>query len=291
MARTPGFDWEVDVSDAQNVAGMMYEIGMQMRTAKHTAPVMKYVYEVMSQEFNQHVDLMARAFGQPQEEDEHLPGNPLHHVYEWNMIGVPQARLWSTVMRGRGREREISWNWKASKSIRPIPIVDPGPQGQQLREVHVFVWKAPIMEYNVPVTINPKIADHLAFPDPTIKRGLFFTSAGVTLRNPGGKSTTGAFTAAFTDWWTGSGAETAFDDRLKQALEQDFSERSLAPSIPKATRSTAKTFKFKTMTADASWDQGRKVGRRFMENRTHKYYRMIEQRFGNLEESVEEYDV
>lgn len=93
----------------------------------------------------------------------------LHHIYEWNQVGSPEARLFDLKYTVTGVGLSIDSKFKQSKSIKngsKVPFYD----------------KARIMENGIPVTITPKNRV-LAF---TVDGEDVFTSSPVTVQNPGG---------------------------------------------------------------------------------------------------------
>ena len=93
----------------------------------------------------------------------------LHHVYEWNQVGSPDARLFNISYSVTGVGLSFNSKFSQSKSIKAgskVPFYD----------------KARIMEEGIPVTIAPK-NKVLAF---TIDGEEVFTSSPVRVDNPGG---------------------------------------------------------------------------------------------------------
>lgn len=93
----------------------------------------------------------------------------LHHVYEWNQIGSPEARLFDLSCTVTGIGLSIDSKFKQSKSIKDgskVPFFD----------------KARIMEDGIPVKIVPKNRV-LAF---VVDGEDVFTSSPVNVQNPGG---------------------------------------------------------------------------------------------------------
>lgn len=93
----------------------------------------------------------------------------LHHVYEWNQTGSPEARLFDINYSVTGVGLSIDSTFTQSKSIK---------QGSRVP----FYDKARIMENGIPVTIVPK-SRVLAF---SVDGEEVFTSKPVTVDNPGG---------------------------------------------------------------------------------------------------------
>jgi hypothetical protein len=93
----------------------------------------------------------------------------LHHMYEWNQTGSPEARLFDLGYTVTGVGLSIDSSFRQSTSIK---------QGSKVP----FYDKARIMESGIPVTIVPKNRV-LAF---TVDGEDVFTSAPVRVDNPGG---------------------------------------------------------------------------------------------------------
>lgn len=111
--------------------------------------------------------------------DSHARANPdlLHHVYEWDQVGSPDARL---------------FNIKYSVSSLGISFVGTLTQSQSIKKGSTgpFYDKARIMENGMPVVIKPKNAEALAF---TVNDQQVFTKSPVTVKAPGGESVAGGF--------------------------------------------------------------------------------------------------
>jgi hypothetical protein len=93
----------------------------------------------------------------------------LHHVYEWNQVGSPNARLFDISYVVNGVGLSINSKFKQSTSIKDgsrVPFYD----------------KARIMEEGIPVTIVPK-GRVLAFQ---VDGDDVFTTQPVRVNNPGG---------------------------------------------------------------------------------------------------------
>jgi hypothetical protein len=96
----------------------------------------------------------------------------LHHIYEWQKVGSPEARLFDIDYKITGIGITFISSLKQSKSIKDgsnVPFYD----------------KARIMEEGVAVTIRPKKANALRFE---IDGQEVFTSGEVTVDNPGGQT-------------------------------------------------------------------------------------------------------
>lgn len=110
----------------------------------------------------------------------------LHHVYEWNKTGSPDARLFDIDYTVSGLGLSFRSTFKQSTSIKNgsrVPFYD----------------KARIMEEGIPVTIRPKKAQALAFE---VGGEQVFTKQPVEVLNPGGEAVQGSFEATFDSFFS-----------------------------------------------------------------------------------------
>ena len=105
----------------------------------------------------------------------------LHHVYEWTMVGSPDARLYDISYTTSNLGLSFRSSFSQSTSIK---------DGSRTP----FYDKARIMEYGIPVTIRPKVAQVLAFDD---NGETVFTRGPVQVMNPGGTEVEGGFEKVF----------------------------------------------------------------------------------------------
>jgi hypothetical protein len=225
---------EVDATEAVATFKAVRNIGVSIDTDAHMSDLMDASMKIMKQDFQQYVDMLAM----------NMPSR-FHHVYEWGQIGNPAAALWETLATGRGRDRAVTFEFRPSVTVVPIPDVPPSKSGKQLQEIHVFTWKAPVMEYGEAVHIAARNSNVLAFPNPDLEsdRPLIFTRSPVVVRNPGGTAVQGAFTTTFSDWWGGPLAEASLSDGLLEQWDDRFNEsftRELAQGLRRG-KTTSKT--------------------------------------------------
>lgn len=241
-----------DTIEVSALSGFITNLSAKVGMDVNTAPVLKFAHERMSERFDNYMSVIAPA----------APGQ-FHHVYDWDRIGVPQYQLWKNVLRGRGNERYASFEFRAS--VRPVPF----PEGAKkpFRRKHRFVYKAMIMEYNIGVTIRPKRAKMLAFP---VDDRVIFTKGPVFVENPGGAATTGAFTAAWTNWWAGAGAEQVFNSEIKRTLENDLSEKAMARFMRRFKPARKKVTKLTIADNNAAFANGAKLAEEFLKERNRK---------------------
>jgi hypothetical protein len=117
----------------------------------------------------------------------------LHHVYEWNQTGSPDARLYDIQYTTSNLGLSFKSTFKQSTSIKNgsrVPFYD----------------KARIMEEGIPVVIAPKKAQALSFD---INGEQIFTKQPVEVSNPGGDEVEGSF-------------EKIFDSFFKRYFTQAF---------------------------------------------------------------------
>jgi hypothetical protein len=110
----------------------------------------------------------------------------LHHVYEWQQTGSPEARLFDISYVVTGLGISFGYSFRQSTSIKNgsnVPFYD----------------KARIMESGIPVTISPKSSKVLAFD---IDGNAVFTSNSVRVNNPGGDSVKGGFENVFNSFFS-----------------------------------------------------------------------------------------
>ena len=237
-------------------------------------PIVEGAHRVMANSFDESMDLMVETYL-----------DRFHHVYEWWNSPIPwdQARLWTHQLKGSGgTNRLATWSWKASKT--PVPhhwerrergsvwsshLTDSDISSLSSRK-HFFHWKAPIMEYNTPVTVTPRYSDALFIPTPNSKSRFKFDDS-ITIDNPGGTETTGAFTTAWTMWWTRTAPnilEGSFDKSIKKGIEDQTLK-----TLKKGTQSRSSTISTVT-----SYEEAMKKGREWV---TRELYDWVEKEIGD----------
>jgi hypothetical protein len=110
--------------------------------------------------------------------DAQARSNPsaLHHIYEWNRVGSPSARLFDLHYTISNLGLSIGGTFSQSRTVKDDSNVP-------------FYDKAKIMEKGIPVTITPK-KRVLAFE---VGGRTVFTPNSVTVNNPGGNEVQGSF--------------------------------------------------------------------------------------------------
>ena len=157
--------------DMRNI--IQYSLGFFEGVKQGTPAFLKSFGMTVIEGLKQYIDANARV-------------NPslLHHVYEWNETGSPNARLFDIEVLATGNQVSFFSSFRQSSSIKNgsnVPFYD----------------KARIMEEGIPVTIVPK-KRVLVFED---GGETIFTTNPVTVRNPGG-DVAGEFERVFRSFFT-----------------------------------------------------------------------------------------
>ena len=247
-----------DFTSMASAVGAIKEMTATVKTDRFLTPLVEATHATLSNKFDIHMDMLAEA----------TPSR-FHHVYEWRLVGDAAGRLWRHQLKGRGSSnRFASWAWKASKTPILTPMEraeNPNDPMSDLSEdkvasfstrQYVFMWKAPVMEYDTEVTIRPKYSDQIAFPS-SVKPGKVIGMEEATVSNPGGSATTMAFTAEWVRWWT-TQAPLEFEDTLSKEIKAGIENATIA-AVKRGSRKA--TVGIHTMTYPAAEAQGRKWAR------------------------------
>jgi hypothetical protein len=105
----------------------------------------------------------------------------LHHMYEWNQVGSPDARLYEIDYTVSNLGLSIKSTFRQSTSVKDGSTVP-------------FYDKARIIENGIPVIIKPRRASVLAFSD---NGQQVFTKNPIVVDNPGGTEAQGGFNKIF----------------------------------------------------------------------------------------------
>lgn len=143
----------------------------------------KIVFDQIQKDFGSYIDAQAR-----------IKPKSLHHVYEWQKAGSPEARLFKlNKLPSQGLGVTLSFDFLDSKSSVP---------STRSKRRYVFKNKATIMEEGIPVVVSPKFAERIVFDT-----GLGYTvfmpkGASVTIRRPGGAAAKKSFETAYKRFFT-----------------------------------------------------------------------------------------
>jgi hypothetical protein len=130
--------------------------------------------QITEEALKQYIDVKSRA-------------NPesLHHVYEWNRVGDPSARLFEINAVASKNSIVFSGQFIPSRSVSETSN-------------EPFVDKANIMENAISILIEPRSSDFLAFD---VDGQQVFTVNSVFIENPGGDEVAGSFGRAVDDFF------------------------------------------------------------------------------------------
>lgn len=261
MARSfVGFN--VDTTEAAALSGFLKQLSLEIKSARHIGPILKYTHSVMSNAFTEYMSVVGAS--QP---------SRFHHVYEWGQVGDPTAKLWNDQLIGNGATRTATFTWKASKQVVPVrdDFLEVG-----VKQIHVFVWKAPVMEYGKNITIRPKRGKFLSyFTGPTTPEGKYkmqVTPNPIVVTDPGGKMTHGSFTREYVSWWGGAGAEGVFESTIRRTLEEDLAKMPIESATRPFRRARTKRLAINTLgESEAAEKAGAAAAKKYLEARSRKY--------------------
>jgi hypothetical protein len=243
-----GLDFKISIDEVLEALAAGYALTDSMKDKRYLDAIVDEAFELADESFN----LQAAAYAST---------GAIRHMYEWGTLGVnkgrsnvrlnpnnPAARLWTNFAEGAGLDRTLWFAYRPSVANVPKPTVaSTGMSSETIAKMrdHVFRWKAEVMEEGQDVTIKPRKAKFLLIPayeenrpymrPNDIKRGYMLTKGPVTV-NPGQSTAYGNFTAFWTTFWAGEGAEILNDSVNSQILsdyEPEFrkprTNRSLRP--------------------------------------------------------------
>lgn len=192
------------------IGNTINSIGATLQSSMHVNTMVKTAHSLITAEFTLHMSRAAMA--EPAK---------FAHVYEWKRVGDPNARLWRYYLRGAGRDRISSFDFKASKTSVPVA---PALAAIGVKQNHIFYWKASVLEFGLPVTISPKIAKFLVFLDKgrsgksagnSWKRnGVVFSRGPINIPKQGNALMWNAFTNEYLEWFRGPTPHVVIDTQL-----------------------------------------------------------------------------
>lgn len=200
-----------DSNLAQISAFMYYQANVIAKLTSNKQFQSKFtetIFNQINKDFGEYIDSLART--RPKS---------LHHVYEWNLVGNKNARLFELkVLSSNGLSFKIGYSFKPSKSLVPS-------SGNRRRR-HVFVNKAQVMEEGNPLVIYPRHAERLVFES---EGTTVFMPKGkpVMIKRPGGVAARNQFHLAHGKFFSGqmvnlsikkSGFQQLFNARMAKAL-------------------------------------------------------------------------
>ena len=180
------------------------------------------IFNQINKDFNEYIDASART-----------KPKALHHVYEWNKVGVPSARLFELKqMPSSGLSFQIGYVFLPSKTRVPA-------KNSKQKKKYYFADKASVMESGKPVVVSPKGDNRLVFE---IDGATVFMPKGASLviKNPGGAKVSHQFELAYGRFFGGQMVNSAIKT---SGFQQIFnSKMSKALSIPQSIKKVQYSF-------------------------------------------------
>lgn len=154
--------------DMKNITG--YAEGFLQGAEMGKTNLMENIGQEVIEELKNYIDVNARV-------------NPmtLHHVYEWYNTGSPGARLFDINYKASNLGLSIDSTFRQSVTVR---------KGSKVP----FYNKAQIMENGIPVRIEPRNSEVLAFEE---NGEQVFTRKPINVVDPGGQAVQGAYERVF----------------------------------------------------------------------------------------------
>lgn len=255
-----------DLTEAYAVMGSMIGITQTIETKDYQGNILKFMHEQMVREFDYEMHLQAGAMRER-----------FHHVYEWNAVGVPDAKLWRHTLSGNGSTRTAGFEFLISKTPIPTPdqraknpddpmsIVAPEERAKLSKRRYVFRWKAPLMEYRMPVTIAPRSGQYLFIPTFRSEQGFIFHQGSVR-QNSGNDLTAGAFTTEWAEFFGGRGQQIA-GETVQRMVEEEYQQASM--QWRKTARSRKVTVGIQAANdARAAFEAGRKASQTYLKKQS-----------------------
>jgi hypothetical protein len=180
------------------------------------------IFNQIEKDFGMYIDSQART-----------KPKSLHHVYEWNKVGVPTARLFKlSRIDTEGLSFRINYDFKLSKSSVPS-------KNKKQTKKYVFANKALVIETGMPMVIRPRSAERLVFE---LDGETVFMPKGtsVTVRKPGGAQATHQFSLSYGRFFGGqlvnssiksSGFQRVFNSKITKALDVPINIRKVQYSF------------------------------------------------------------
>lgn len=265
-----------------NDLGKISELGTTINTleatlksSRHVSTLIKAAHEITAGEFVLHMTSAAVSTKQ------------FNHMYEWNRVGDPSARLWSHVLKGNGANRVAYFEFRASKKTVPV---NPKLQAVGVKKIHVFVWKSMVLELGQPVRISPKLAKYLVFLDKDGARGnaegkgykrggVVYFKGTISIASAGNNQIKGSFTKEWTDWWNSGKPDEIIREKLTDVAIETM-KKSISEKIGSFAnlKEKNKSFSIKPLTVDPN------LQKKMEESLTKNYIGAAAQRRGLMQD-------
>ena len=221
----------------------------EVKTPVYLDDLLRYAHATAAKRFDEHAAAYATAT------------QKINHMFEWGTEGInptptapalnplsPMARLWRHKFTGRGGQRKIDYEFRASMVPVPLPLPSSQDESSSYEDgsklpsrKHIFYWKAPVMEYGITVHIKPRYAKALWIPlrgepmtedNRAIERGFVMTKKTIT--NVPGRRFAGEFTKLWVGWWSTEG--TILIDTIANEASSTDAAAVIASNSMKARR-------------------------------------------------------
>lgn len=196
-----GKNIQIDTNLVEAVSGVLYyELMAYWYSVASPQAMRQYnnkIFKAVDINYGKYLDQKARV----------LPKS-YHHVYEWNMLGKKEGRLWKLRKRNSSdSSMEIRYDFLTSKKVAPInpKLATPGPTGKRVTRSSIFKNKAYVMEEGIPVHIKLKQAQFLAIPNIYGFNGrgdIIFSKGPITVQQPGGPGVKYSFAKTFSGYFS-----------------------------------------------------------------------------------------
>lgn len=164
---------------SQSVANAIATVAWSIASPRGQSNIQKTIETSVKRKFLPFVNAYSRA-----------NRKSMHHVYEWEKIGITSARLFDLKVSedSRGRANfSMRVAYRPSKTLVPLTISQATPNektGAVVKRQHVFWNKAMVMEYGQTVTVRPLGDKKMAFDNPRYGEGVTGTSWTRNTDNP-----------------------------------------------------------------------------------------------------------
>lgn len=253
--------FSMDGGAAGIVNGYIEGIADNISTKMYVDSAVGYAADQLSSLFSLAMDEVARR------SPEHY-----YHVYNWGAaykdfspVGSPVHRLWALTSTGSGRNRQVGFTFLPETVPSPLEpeLIDLGVN----QNVHVFTWKATVMELGLTVRLGPKL--------PGVKSAIFVVDGEVIRAqgsydaHPGENTTNGMFGAFWVSWWEGF-APGIYNTTIRPQLERDIvTDADIAKVARQATRRRRKDIELKAIDEET----GRALAEKHMNDNKINYTR------------------
>jgi len=269
------FNIKSDLGKVSELGTTINTLEATLKSSRHISTLIKAAHEITSSEFVLHMTSAAVSTRQ------------FNHMYEWNRVGDPSARLWSHVLKGNGANRIAYFEFRASKKMVPV---NPKLAAVGVKKIHVFVWKSMVLELGQPVRISPKLAKYLVFLDKSGSAGniegkgykhggIVYFKGTISIASAGNEQIKGSFTKEWTNWWNSDAPNEIIREKLTETAINGM-KKSISEKIGSFAnlKEKNKTFSIRPITVDPN------LQKKMEESFTKNYIGAAAQRRGLMQD-------